>query len=207
MRRPRNFQTDRCYHLVSRVAHRAFYLDEDERTRFVERMRRVAYFSCVEILAYCVMSNHFHVLVYVPAPRELCGDEVLARVQALYAGARLADLPGTRAVSAATRQQLGGALSPRGSCRRSEAPGRPSQGTGGFQPKLLHLALPDASCGGGLHCVRGGHPCAAANVSPDCEGLEGIGMKLLHHSYSTNGVRPSAASGVSPPLVPRSHPL
>ena len=36
MRRPRNFQTDRCYHLVSRVAHRAFYLDEDERTRFVE---------------------------------------------------------------------------------------------------------------------------------------------------------------------------
>ena len=128
MRRPRNFQTDRCYHLISRVAHRAFYLDEDERTRFVERMRRVAYFSCVEILAYCVMSNHFHVLVYVPAPRELCGDEVLARVQALYAGARLADLPGTRAVSAATRQQLGGALSPRGSCRRSEAPGRPSQG-------------------------------------------------------------------------------
>ena len=35
MRRPRNFQTDRCYHLVSRVAHRAFYMDEDERTRFI----------------------------------------------------------------------------------------------------------------------------------------------------------------------------
>ena len=30
MRRPRNFQTDRCRHLVSRVAHRAFYLDEYE---------------------------------------------------------------------------------------------------------------------------------------------------------------------------------
>ena len=35
MRRPRNFQTDRCYHLVSRVAHRAFYLNEEERTRFI----------------------------------------------------------------------------------------------------------------------------------------------------------------------------
>ena len=151
MRQPRHFVPDRCYHLISRVAHRAFYLDEDERTRFVERMRRVAYFSCVEILAYCVMSNHFHVLVYVPAPRELCGDEVLARVQALYVGARLADLPGTRAASAATRQQQGGAL----------------------------------------HCVRGNSPCAAANVSPDCEGMESLGMKLLHHSYSTNGVRPS----------------
>ena len=71
MRHPRNFQTDRCYHLVSRVAHRALYLDEEERTRFVERMRRVAYFSCVEILAYCVMSNHFHVLVYVPVAPSL----------------------------------------------------------------------------------------------------------------------------------------
>ncbi len=30
MRRPRNFQTDRYYHLVNRVGHRAFYLDEYE---------------------------------------------------------------------------------------------------------------------------------------------------------------------------------
>ncbi len=29
MRRPRNFQTDRCRHLVSRVAHLAFYLIKD----------------------------------------------------------------------------------------------------------------------------------------------------------------------------------
>ena len=92
MRRPRNFQTDRCYHLISRVAHRAFYLNEEERTRFVERMRRVAYFSCIEILAYCVMSNHFHVLVYVPAPCELSEEEVLARVQALYTGVRHSDI-------------------------------------------------------------------------------------------------------------------
>ena len=60
--------------------------------RFVERIRRVAYFSCVEVLAYCVMGNHFHVLVYVPAPRELGEEEVLARVRALYAGTRLADV-------------------------------------------------------------------------------------------------------------------
>ena len=92
MRQLRNFQTDRCYHLISRVAHRAFYLNEEERTRFVERMRRVAYFSCIEILAYCVMSNHFHVLVYVPAPCELSEEEVLARVQALYTGVRHSDI-------------------------------------------------------------------------------------------------------------------
>ncbi len=51
MRHPRNFVPDRCYHLISRIANRAFYLGEDERTRFVARMWRVAYFSCVEVLA------------------------------------------------------------------------------------------------------------------------------------------------------------
>ena len=35
MRQLMNFQTNRCYHLVSRVAHRAFYMNEDERTRFI----------------------------------------------------------------------------------------------------------------------------------------------------------------------------
>ena len=90
MRQPRNFATDRCYHLVSRIANRAFYLSEEERTRFIERMWRVAYFSCVDILAYCVMDNHFHILAYVPPERELLEEEVLARVRTLYFGDRLA---------------------------------------------------------------------------------------------------------------------
>ena len=49
-------------------------------------------------------------------------------------------------------------------------------------------------CGDGLQCVRGSPPFVAANILPDCEGKEGSGMKLLHHSHSTNGVRPSAPS-------------
>ena len=67
MRSLRHLKVNYCYHLVSRIANRLFFLNEEERTRFVERMWRVAGFSCVEILAYCVMSNHFHILVYVPA--------------------------------------------------------------------------------------------------------------------------------------------
>jgi hypothetical protein len=43
MRKFRNFSTDRCYHLISRVAKKAFHFTEEERGRFVERMRRVAY--------------------------------------------------------------------------------------------------------------------------------------------------------------------
>ena len=71
MRERRHFRTDWCYQLISRIAHRAFFLTEDERTRFVDLLRREAAFSGVEVLAYCFMTNHFHILVYVPPPREL----------------------------------------------------------------------------------------------------------------------------------------
>ena len=89
MRSLRHLKVNYCYHLVSRIANRLFFLTEEERTRFVERMWRVAGFSCVEILAYCVMSNHFHILVYVPEPRELTDDELLDKIRLLYAGERL----------------------------------------------------------------------------------------------------------------------
>ncbi len=81
-----------CYHLISRVAHRAFYFDAEECARFVERMWRVATFSGVTVLAYCVMSNHFHILVYVPEPVLLSDDELMGRIRTLYFGDRLAEI-------------------------------------------------------------------------------------------------------------------
>ena len=66
MRPLRNFKTNQCCHLISRIAHRAFFLDDEEETRFVERLWRVAAFPGVVVLAHCFMRNHFHVLVYVP---------------------------------------------------------------------------------------------------------------------------------------------
>ena len=71
MRALRNFKPDRCYHLISRIANRAFYLTDEERTRFVERLWRVAKFPGIEVLAYCFMSNHFHLLVHMPEAPEL----------------------------------------------------------------------------------------------------------------------------------------
>ena len=38
------------------------------------------------------MSNHFHILVYVPDPRELSDAELLARIRALYSGTALAEI-------------------------------------------------------------------------------------------------------------------
>ena len=101
MRPLRNFKTNQCCHLISRIANRAFFLNDEEKTRFVERLWRVATFSCVEVLAYCFMSNHFHILVYVPAPRELSDDELLARIRALYSGTALAELRVARGIASA----------------------------------------------------------------------------------------------------------
>ena len=40
MRKNRFIGQDRCYHLISRLAHRAFFLDDEENDRAVAFMRR-----------------------------------------------------------------------------------------------------------------------------------------------------------------------
>ena len=47
MRRKRIVQAGKCYHLVSRVAHKAFFFDEEEKDRFVDLLMRVEFFCCV----------------------------------------------------------------------------------------------------------------------------------------------------------------
>ena len=82
MRALRSFKPDRWYHLISRIANRAFCLTDEERTRFVERLWRVAKFSGIEVLAYCFMSNHFHLLVHLPEAPELGDEELFDRIAA-----------------------------------------------------------------------------------------------------------------------------
>jgi REP element-mobilizing transposase RayT len=45
---------------------------------------QVAEFCGVEILTYCVMSNHFHVLLRIPVQSELSDAELLRRYKVLY---------------------------------------------------------------------------------------------------------------------------
>ena len=65
MRKKRSFKVNRCYHLISRIAHRAYFFDEGEKDRFVNLIRRVEQFCGVRVLGYAVMSNHFHIYVYL----------------------------------------------------------------------------------------------------------------------------------------------
>ena len=82
------------YHTISRVVNRAFVLGEEEREQFVEMMRCYEHFCGVRVLTYCVLSNHFHLLLAVPRrPEVLPGDaELLARAKAVFSPQELGTL-------------------------------------------------------------------------------------------------------------------
>jgi putative transposase len=66
------------YHCVSRVVDRQFVLGPAEKEQWVSLMREYERFCGVRIVTYCIMSNHFHILVEVPErPKEPLSDQTL----------------------------------------------------------------------------------------------------------------------------------
>ncbi len=61
------------YHCISRVVDRRFVFGDTEREHFRMFMRMQENFSGCRVLAYCIMSNHFHILLEVP-PMPICPD-------------------------------------------------------------------------------------------------------------------------------------
>ena len=53
MRKNRVIEQNRCYHLVSRLAHRAFFLDDEEKGRAVALMRHVEA-GIQDSMSYCI---------------------------------------------------------------------------------------------------------------------------------------------------------
>ncbi len=53
MRKNRVIELNRCYHLVSRLARRAFFLDDEEKDRAAALMRRIE--AGVQVsMSYCI---------------------------------------------------------------------------------------------------------------------------------------------------------
>jgi len=73
-----------CYHVVSRVAGGEFLLGDREKEFLRRLMWRVAEFSGVRIVTYAILSNHFHLVVRVPAPDRISDDELVRRYSVLY---------------------------------------------------------------------------------------------------------------------------
>jgi len=80
------------YHCVSRVVDRRFVFGNEEREHFRMFMRMQENFSGCRVLSYCVMSNHFHILLEVPPARAVVLDDegLLKRLSTLYSEAFVA---------------------------------------------------------------------------------------------------------------------
>ena len=72
------------YHVMSRITERRFYMGMMEKNRFRQMMRRVAEFSGVDVVTYCVLDNHFHMLIRVPKRVDITTAELLRRLRLLY---------------------------------------------------------------------------------------------------------------------------
>jgi REP element-mobilizing transposase RayT len=80
------------YHVHSRVVDRRFVLGTEEKEKFRTYMRMQENFTGCRALAYCLMDNHFHILLEVPPMAEgAISDEVLLkRLSAIYGEAFVA---------------------------------------------------------------------------------------------------------------------
>ena len=72
------------YHCMTRTVNGEMLFKDREKEMLRKMLWQVADFSGVEILTYCVMSNHFHVLVRVPEPEDLSDAELMRRYKVLY---------------------------------------------------------------------------------------------------------------------------
>lgn len=86
MRKPRLLgrRETNYYHVMSRVVNRDYILGDEEKEFFRKTMRRLEAFMGVRVLTYCIMSNHWHILLEVPPAGELNDSELHRRIHAFY---------------------------------------------------------------------------------------------------------------------------
>lgn len=93
------------YHCISRVVDRRFVLGAEEKEKFRTLMRMQENFTGCRVASYCLMDNHFHLLLEVPpmADGGLSDAQLLKRLAALYSEALVA---GVATELAEARQQV-----------------------------------------------------------------------------------------------------
>ncbi|MGL4400314.1 MAG: transposase [Luteolibacter sp.] len=80
------------YHVISRVVERRFAFGAEEKEKFRALMRLQEKFTGCRAISYCLMDNHFHILLEVPpmADGGLSDEELLKRLSAIYSEAFVA---------------------------------------------------------------------------------------------------------------------
>jgi len=113
MRPPRLLAAPGCsglYHVTSRVVDKRIIFGEKERAKFLKLAKGYAVFGGIDLVSWCLMGNHFHLMVRVRAEDAMkLGDaEVVDRCSHIYEGWKLGRLRANyeNSPSEASRKQL-----------------------------------------------------------------------------------------------------
>ena len=75
---------DAVYHVMTRTVNGELLFKDREKEVLRKMIRQIADFCGVDVLTYCIMSNHFHVLVRVPDGPAVSDQELMRRYRVLY---------------------------------------------------------------------------------------------------------------------------
>jgi len=94
MRPPRLLAAPGCsglYHVTSRVVDKRIIFGEKERAKFLKLAKGYAVFGGIDLVSWCLMGNHFHLMVRVRGEdaAKLGDEEVLERCSHIYEGWKL----------------------------------------------------------------------------------------------------------------------
>ena len=84
LRRKKVIGASAVYHCMTRTVNGEMLFKDREKEMLRKMLWQVAEFCGAEILTYCVMTNHFHVLLRIPEKTTLSDAELMRRYKVLY---------------------------------------------------------------------------------------------------------------------------
>jgi len=75
---------DAYYHIISRTVGRQYYLGEVEKEKLFNLIRLFSKLYLVKVIGYCIMDNHFHLLVKSESADKYSDEEILTRLSEFY---------------------------------------------------------------------------------------------------------------------------
>ena len=72
---------DAYYHVISRTVHQKFLLGNLEKEMFVRMVKKYSSLYFVKVIGYCVMSNHFHLLIKMEPEYKFSDKDIEERVR------------------------------------------------------------------------------------------------------------------------------
>ncbi|MCW5557453.1 MAG: transposase [Verrucomicrobiae bacterium] len=77
-------QQPAVYHCISRVVGAQFLLDDLAKEKLAQILLKLAKFCGIQVITYCFLSNHFHLLLRLPPRQDLPDAELLRRLEDFY---------------------------------------------------------------------------------------------------------------------------